>query len=666
MVHRPGKKNIVPDLLSRHFVVYDEENGLPDNNTATLINEAIRGKERGASGSVMPEDQPLPFEENNEEEDGLEEILTLVALPAVDRRRHAATERRELTKGTRMERARPEINEKPANWTFMAVRMGNENPDNRTTMSGDPMEVDAPPGVQSDSTLNGVNGHSKSINNIAMEEIHMKYCDIVLEQQKDPFLDGIKGYILRKEIPEKKLEKIVKRQAGNYGIDGFGIIRRMRIKGQTLDLNVAPIALPQQLWYRVIMALHDDKMGGHRRFGQLYNTFRLKYHFRGMYRFIYNYASTCVTCRKHITMKAAERTITPYRANAPGRIVHCDCTGAPPGSRFKWILVIIDSFSGYVSLEPLTNNNAKLTAEALYKYVSVHGIPERFVTDNGSEYIAGLTKGMMELLGVKHTLITPYNKQSNGKVENIHKLITATIRTVNQDLKIDWTETLPTVQYVLNTSVRQEGYSPFYLHYGRHPNQPLDLILYPDGGGYHGCEAYSKLTRKLQEQRQYVYEKINERRGEKQDKLLERMKRKYNPARPQVREGGYALKELSEYTGANSHLRKWVERYDKDIYMIDEKVAPNVYRLYNPKNGMCEDVVVDRIRPIQLRRPILSKEYVERIHKHRPIEGGKYQMYVSFIQRDEGIIYQNQWVPEKDLDDAMVRAYWQTLNRRTR
>ena len=71
-------------------------------------------------------------------------------------------------------------------------------------------------------------------------------------------------------------------------------------------------------------------------------------------------------------------------------VLQLDCTPGPkhkkPTERGNsHILAILESFSNHVRLFAVPDPNAKLMAECLLAYISVHSMPLQIITDNGPE-----------------------------------------------------------------------------------------------------------------------------------------------------------------------------------------------------------------------------------------------------------------------------------------
>ena len=117
-------------------------------------------------------------------------------------------------------------------------------------------------------------------------------------------------------------------------------------------------------------------------------------------------------------------------------------------------------------------------AKLLLKYIAIHSMPLKVITDNGPECANQLMTELAYLLGMKQTKISPYNSKANGKVENIHKTVKTMLCAYMKEFKTNWDLLLPLVEFAMNTSRNvNTGYTPFFLHFGRHLNMPLEIKL---------------------------------------------------------------------------------------------------------------------------------------------------------------------------------------------
>ena len=72
----------------------------------------------------------------------------------------------------------------------------------------------------------------------------------------------------------------------------------------------------------------------------------------------------------------------------PFHTVHIDHKGPinPPSNGNKHCLVVIDSFSRYIQVYPVSSTSASETISALEKFFLTFGIPQKLVYDKGSAF----------------------------------------------------------------------------------------------------------------------------------------------------------------------------------------------------------------------------------------------------------------------------------------
>ena len=97
------------------------------------------------------------------------------------------------------------------------------------------------------------------------------------------------------------------------------------------------------------------------------------------------------------------------------------------------------------------------------------------MTDNGPEFKGALSK-MLEQHGIPLVLISPYNSQANGVVEQGHfAMREALVKACEGKIHL-WPDKLPAALFADNVTVRRStGYSAYYLLHGVDPVLPFDL-----------------------------------------------------------------------------------------------------------------------------------------------------------------------------------------------
>ena len=127
---------------------------------------------------------------------------------------------------------------------------------------------------------------------------------------------------------------------------------------------------------------------------------------------------------------------------------------------------------------------AKKTAKLYWQHVSrLHGIPNVIISDRDPRFTGKYWRELWRLLGTDLRMGSGYHPQSSGQVEKFNQLLEQTLRcTIHQGGGArKWTEMLAHIEYAVNqTPNRTTSYSAFYLNYGYHPLNPIQMI-----GGAH-------------------------------------------------------------------------------------------------------------------------------------------------------------------------------------
>ena len=71
----------------------------------------------------------------------------------------------------------------------------------------------------------------------------------------------------------------------------------------------------------------------------------------------------------------------------------------------------------------MTSITAGHTINELRLIFAQHGLPEEVVSDNGPQFVSNEFAEFMTKNGIKHTLVPPYNPQSNGAAERSVRVV---------------------------------------------------------------------------------------------------------------------------------------------------------------------------------------------------------------------------------------------------
>jgi hypothetical protein len=361
----------------------------------------------------------------------------------------------------------------------------------------------------------------------------------------------------------------------------------------------------------------------------------------------------------------------PYYASYPGITVHLDCT---PGSIItergnSQILAIVDSFSGYIRLYAIPQPNAKIIAEKLLKYIAINSMPLKIITDNGPEFANELMTELGLLLGLKRKFIAPYHKRANGKVENSHKTTQQMVRAYIEKRPKDWDVLIPLLEFAMNTSKSSATkFTPFYIHFGRHPIMPLDMLYESTHRPNITCSEY---VQQLEQEREIIIKWVNDRRAKNAAASIKRVHKRdgkqeatlsigdqvllINPQRKgdyglkynlicqkeiyvvsaSLDNGSYMIQELNRTEPpklANvSQLRKLGRQMEIDLHMHDNTISSTPKPLTEPQNPEEDD------KPSYEIHKVLGERMVD----------GEKQFKVWFKGYKKASA---QWCPESDIN----------------
>jgi transposase InsO family protein len=81
------------------------------------------------------------------------------------------------------------------------------------------------------------------------------------------------------------------------------------------------------------------------------------------------------------------------------------------------LVIIIDYFSRFVELYPVSDTSAIPCARALLSHVCSYGTPMTIRSDRGTQFVNGIISQLLSLLQIDHELSLAYSKEQNAIVE---------------------------------------------------------------------------------------------------------------------------------------------------------------------------------------------------------------------------------------------------------
>lgn len=250
------------------------------------------------------------------------------------------------------------------------------------------------------------------------------------------------------------------------------------------DEGERQIVLPESLRTRAIRLVHEGPLHGHA--GRDATTQHVLERFWWPYvqRDVAALINNCSVCAR------AKRSV-PYRHGllqqppriADGHNLGMDLFGPLPESDgHRFLLVMIDQFSHFLTLEVIDSKHDTSILDAFVKGVLLRGhLPLIVTTDNGTEFKNVLFRTFLTQFKMRYRAQMASYHPSSNFTERVNRFIKAMLRIlVNQVPRspTDWPKFAQYVEFVYNTLyIPGTRVSPYMLRFGRQPRLPNDLNL---------------------------------------------------------------------------------------------------------------------------------------------------------------------------------------------
>jgi transposase InsO family protein len=184
----------------------------------------------------------------------------------------------------------------------------------------------------------------------------------------------------------------------------------------------------------------------------------------------------CRACQEYTIVRKGYHPMQSVHASQPGDHLMIDLIQMIESTdHMRYILTVIDVFTGFVLLFALPDKSAETIAAKLWEVICLIGPPKIIQSDAGSEFVNAIITALMRHQGIKHVVITPYHPESDGKVERCNGTVRVTINKMVMGLHVHWPLFLSFVQLSINTKISELTQStPFALMFARRVNDFTD------------------------------------------------------------------------------------------------------------------------------------------------------------------------------------------------
>ncbi len=372
------------------------------------------------------------------------------------------------------------------------------------------------------------------------------------------------------------------------------------------------LVIPDRIIPTLLSECHDKD--GHLGVDKLYDKLRLRYYWDTMYRDCVDKVSNCLVCNKRNLRKRHTPMQNMPIPEFPFQICGIDTCGPYPDSESgnRYIITIVDHFSGWPEAYPVPNKQAVTVAKVLLEdFIPRHACPQVLISDQGTEFCNSVIDALTKNLNIHKIRTTPYHPQTNGKVERFHRLLNDVLgKHVNRG-HLDWDKWIPCALSAYRTSINETtGYSPFEVVYGRHPCLPMDTLLQPKFR-YMGEDYLPTMIERLH----HVYTDVKQNILQAQDRNKHYHDRKLNPEDLRVGDLVYYCVPNIDPGPSQKLGNSW-----RSQFQVVEKISEVTYRIRHQPSGVSKVVHLENLRKANPTEA-WEKEYEEATevcHKSKP------------------------------------------------
>ena len=287
------------------------------------------------------------------------------------------------------------------------------------------------------------------------------------------------------ELQQKAFDTIIHSLEINtdFVMDG-GILYHVNSKAGKTHSPPLQVAIPAEMSESILQRAHESPFeGGHLGVERTFNKIQQRFWWPRMHGEVTKFVLKCMTCLTRRTRIGRAPLQTMPEANFPFDIIGIDTCGPYPDSvnGNKYIVTIVDHFSGWPEAYPIPNKQADTVASLLMeRFLPIHACPTRIISDRGGEFNNYLIQTLTSRMKIKHIRSAPWRPQFNGKTERFHRYLNDCIAKYTRGNHGLWEQHLPGILMAYRTSTHSSTkFTPYFLVYGRDPILPMDTLLCP-------------------------------------------------------------------------------------------------------------------------------------------------------------------------------------------
>jgi transposase InsO family protein len=346
------------------------------------------------------------------------------------------------------------------------------------------------------------------------------------------------------------------------------------------------LVIPHTLIEHTLRLYHNSHLLVHPAQKKLIAMLQPRVYWNNMNKDILDWVAACTDCIKYKAVRPLSHgTLIPIISTRPFEILGVDILGPFQNSKkgYKYVLTCVDHFSSWVEAAPLRSITAEEVIKTFHSLIiSRHGCPEKLLTDQGRQLIAGSIHELCELYNIQKLDTTAYHPQCNGKTEKFNQFLVRTLSIVLNKAHSNWDEELDNVLFTYRVGFnRTLKESPFYLIYGHDPLLPQDLFIPVKKTNGRNNTAQDTNASKFQRLRimAEVYDKLQQDKMDERDTYKIRYDKTHHDVRFEIGDHVMLFTPRTEVGMSKKFLARWT-----GPFKIMARVNVVNYRLENHPN----------------------------------------------------------------------------------
>ena len=244
---------------------------------------------------------------------------------------------------------------------------------------------------------------------------------------------------------------------------------------------------------------------------------------------------------------------------------------------FEYLYVAIDKFTKWPEVQPVRKVTAQSAVKFFRSIVCRFGIPNRIITDNGTQFTSRTFMQYVQDLGAKVCFASVAHPRSNGQAERANAEVLRGLKTRTFDrlhkCGRNWIEELPVVLWSIRTTPnRATGQTPFALVYGAEAVLPTELVY-----GSPRVLAYDELEQEQLRQDDALLLEEDRLQAAVRAARYQQALRRYHSRKVKARsfeEGDLVLRRVQSAKNSNKLTPKW-----EGPYRVKRVTRPGAVRL---------------------------------------------------------------------------------------